>query len=148
MIVTYRVLETVPGGGISFPWRFEMDRNGYRHVGKAREALDAYEAFRVEPGMAYADAERVIARQEKWDKVGQAMATLSQFVNGSTPGELAQAMFRYVGNDHRTLQAQTVKTIIEFLKIYQDAAFDLRNEAAVLAAEKLSQVDGIYIPLI
>jgi len=128
-----------------------MEDNKSFASAKAKETIDRYAAFTPNGETTLADAERMIVNKEWWDHIGEAMETLSHALNGSNPKEVAQAMFIKVAHDHRTLQAQTIAAFIEFMSIYKDAAYDLRNKAAVDAATKITQFAkdaNLYIPLI
>lgn len=97
------------------------------------------------------DAERTLEERGRWDRVKTAMETLSHEANCYGSEFLAKAMFYGMHNDHRTLQAMVVNAMLKFMGIYSGASYDLRNKAAVEAAEKLAQVikdEGVYIPLI
>lgn len=84
-------------------------------------------------------------------KIQEAVQVLSDAVNvmgfEGTGSVLAIALRK----QHRTLQASIMRGLIDMFKIYQNEAFDLRNRAAVRAAEIFSKAvesEEIYIPFI
>jgi hypothetical protein len=123
----------------------------YRSVGKALDAVMKYESLQPTVETPLEDMKRMNVKKEWYDHVGSSMDILGRAVNGSSPQEVAEAMYLGIHGDHRTIQAQVVLSILKFLEIYQDASFDLRNERAVRAATKISQYvkdEFIMIPLI
>jgi hypothetical protein len=123
----------------------------HRMGSKGKEALDEYASLVPTGDTAIEDAERMIVHRERWDDVVKAMNILSHAVNCGDPKEVSKAMFVGICEDHRTLQAQVVDAMLKFLSIYSEASYDLRNRAAVEAAEKVTgfvKENAIYIPLI
>ncbi len=68
-------------------------------------------------------------------------------VNSSSPKEIAKGMYAELIHSHRTLQASFFRTLLLLCNNYKEAGFDLRNEAAVEAAKKISELD-LHIPFI
>ena len=128
-----------------------MQSGRSRHLGNALHAQSVYDGITFTADTTEEDAERMCKERERWDSVADAMKTIADAVNSGSPDVVAQMMYMGLEKEHRTLQAQTVCAMIKFMSIYKDAAYDLRNRAAVGAAEQVAQfVEGIkmYIPLI
>lgn len=60
---------------------------------------------------------------------------------------MSKAMFYEILKSHRTLQANIVRLLQQFLELYQYVGYDLRNKGAVEFAEKASKINA-YIPYI
>lgn len=78
------------------------------------------------------------------------MDVICNAVNGRTK-HVAKAMYIGISRNHRTLQNQAVAAMFDFLRIYKDTAYDLRNWSAVVAAAQTTQMaedEEIIFPFI
>ena len=57
-----------------------------------------------------------------------------------TPKEVTELFLEILSKEHRTHQANTIRTLIEILKEYRKASYDLRNESAVKACEEINKL--------
>jgi len=92
-----------------------------------------------------------IHKSDMYRKIKEAVQALCGVVNSGDPETMAEAFYAAFVNEHRTLQAQMVAALIGFFDLYKDGEWDLRNRAAVRAAEIITRAakrDGVYIPLI
>lgn len=121
--------------------------------GEALEVVKNYDKLR-RPDMdkiTDENLERVYARKRRIDELSEISNKLANAVNGESAKLVAEAMYLGLCNQHRTLQAKAINTILELLKLYRDADYDLRNHAAVVAAAVISEAveqEGLYIPVI
>lgn len=102
-------------------------------------------------GMTIEQAERRGNAVERFEDVIALGEKLADMTNSRNAKEVAKGLFIGVSREHRTLQAQAVSAMIEFLKLYRENSFDGRNRVAVVAADRISQLvdeENIYIPLI
>lgn len=128
------------------------DYDSFGTVGdRVKAVVDEYHSKEWKPGMTIEDAERLKKSLEGFDRVVDLGTALTDSVNAMDPEETAKALLIGIVGQHRTLQAQTISALIKMLGMYRDAAYDGRNRAAVIAAERISQVvdeEHIYVPLI
>jgi hypothetical protein len=101
------------------------------------------------------DTARAIARSIEANKlqhdIDGAVESITNAVNGHSSKLVAEAIFLAIAKQHRTLQAQTVDAFVKSLGIYQYSSYDLRNKAAVVMAERITEFvieDHGYIPII
>ena len=118
-----------------------------------RDVYDEYRDFKDFNirGMTLEEAERRGKKVERFENVVSLGETLADMTNSRNAKEVAKGLFIGVSRQHRTLQAQAVSAMIEFLKLYRENSFDGRNRVAVVAADRISQLvdeENIYIPLI
>ena len=71
--------------------------------------------------------------------LGDAVSAVGSAVNGYNEKKVAEAMFIALAKQHRTLQDSTISALIELFKIYQDAAFDMRNLGAVAKCRVIAE---------
>lgn len=121
--------------------------------GKALEAVEEYHDLNYPNFGKLSDSEihSLIARKKAIDEDSEISKRLTHTINGGRPKEVAKALYLGLCKEHRTLQAQAIKTILELLKLYKDTNYDLRNHAAVVAAAVISEAvehEELYIPLI
>ena len=130
--------------------KYPQDRGSY-----AENALAIIEEYQEtgkwgqDDTIAEAEARAVI--REEWNEIAGAMNVLGAAVNGRNAKDVAKAMCIGISGNHRTLQNQAVAAMFEFLRIYKDTAYDLRNWSAVVAAAQVSQMaedEGIVFPFI
>ena len=57
------------------------------------------------------------------------------------PKEVTVLFLEILSKEHRTNQANTIRTMIEILKEYRHASYDLRNESAVKACEEINKLN-------
>ena len=57
------------------------------------------------------------------------------------PKEVTELFLEILSKEHRTNQANTIRTMIEILKEYRHASYDLRNESAVKACEEINKLN-------
>lgn len=127
--------------------------NRYQRGDRAVKALESYDdAQNVwDRDTTIAEAERRHKESERWDAVVTVGEHIASLVNSRSVEELAKGLYVGLSRQHRTLQAQSIAALIKLLGIYRDADYDLRNRAAVIAAERISQLvddEHIGIPLI
>jgi len=86
---------------------------------------------------------------EREERVEQIVDKLFDELNVMGIGErITELLFNSITRKHRTLQATFIRVISAFLRKYgEQENFDLRNEAAVTWAKKVSLEDA-YIPFI
>ncbi len=123
------------------------------HRANADGALYKYQELqRVDnPSETMDDLNLKARKREEWDKIIAAVKVITDAVNHTDSETVAKAMFVGMSREHRTLQALSMKAIFQFLKVYQDSAYDLRNWSAVVAAAQVTQFtedEFIYFPLI
>jgi len=74
-------------------------------------------------------------------KFGMELANrFSDFINGNDGAIFKEYFVKHLLRQHRTLQASVIRLLFSMLKEYGDAGdeyYDLRNEAAVKACQKL-----------
>jgi len=73
------------------------------------------------------------------DSIKGAVRAISSAANGRNAKEVAESMFIALAGEHRTLQDSTISVLIELFKIYQEAAFDLRNHSAVAKCKVIAE---------
>ena len=116
---------------------------GYGRLDRNKAVLAKFER----PSGEYAN----VRDSEVYKKIEEVVTMLCGVVNSGDPETVAGAFYTAFVHEHRTLQAQAVKAIIGFFDLYKDEEWDLRNRAAVRAAEIITQAaerDEIYIPLV
>ncbi len=93
-----------------------------------------------------------VLRQERkdFDAIRGAMRTIADAVNGNSPAIVGKVLAVELAGQHRTLQASVIRALLVMFGIYKGAAYDLRNKAAVDAAEKVADLakKDIAIPFI
>lgn len=129
-----------------------IPENRYEYEGKAKEAVERYQKIgEWDREESIEAAESKAAQRVEWDKIAEVANVLASAVNGGSAKKGAQALYIGVSRSHRTLQNQIVHLLVEFLSIYKDTAYDLRNQAAVVAAKQITQKveeDGLVFPVI
>lgn len=87
------------------------------------------------------------------------MATATEFVgeladhlNSHNSQEVVEKFVEEINSQHRTLQANVIRAMIEMLTAYgktarEEKLIDARNEGAVEACEKIAELD-LHIPYI
>ncbi len=130
--------------------KYPQDRGGYGETAKV--VIEEYQQtgkWDRDDTLAEAEARAVI--REEWNEIANAMNVIADSVNGRNMKDVAKAMYIGITREHRTLQNQAVAAMFEFLRIYKDTAYDLRNWSAVVAAAQVSQMaedEGIVFPFI
>ena len=130
--------------------KYPQDRGGYDE--NAKVVIEEYQQtgkWDRDDTLAEAEARAVI--REEWNEIANAMNVIADSVNGRNMKDVAKAMYIGITREHRTLQNQAVAAMFEFLRIYKDTAYDLRNWSAVVAAAQVSQMaedEGIVFPFI
>lgn len=118
----------------------------------AKVVIEEYQQTEIwNQDMSVGEAEIKTKVRERWNEIADAMRVITDAVNGRNAKEVAKAMYIGVTREHRTLQNQAVAAMFEFLRIYKDTAYDLRNWSAVVAAAQVSQMaedEGIVFPFI
>ena len=120
----------------------------------ALEVVKEYEDLYKFPkfkGMSDAEIKGRILRKKAFDEDSEIMDRLTHAVNGGNYKDIAKAMYLGLCNQHRTLQAQAIKAILELLRIYKDSDYDLRNHAAVVESALVTEFldkEGFGIPFI
>jgi len=97
------------------------------------------------------DWPRLLKESEEMRKVEDAVEVIINAVNHYGHDHVAKAFFRAYVKNHRTLQADTMRSFFLFFKLYGGAAYDQRNRAAVATAKRFSEVvetEEIYLPRI
>lgn len=128
---------------------YPQDRGGYKE--NATDAIEDYQkigAWDEEETIEQAEAKAKV--RDEWDKIADAMDVICTAVNGRTK-HVAKAMYVGISRNHRTLQNQAVAAMFDFLRIYKDTAYDLRNWSAVIAAAQTTQMaedESIVFPFI
>ena len=85
------------------------------------------------------------------DVIANAVADICRVINHNSSENAAQYINLAMAQEHRTLQAQTVHALLRFFDLYQDTSYDLRNAAAVDAAQAIAETvkqESLRIPLI
>lgn len=121
--------------------------------GEALNVVKGYDKLRRPDMNTITDEEleRVCARKRRIDELSEISNKLANAVNGESAKLVAEALYLGLCNQHRTLQAKAINTILELLKLYKDTDYDLRNHAAVVAAAAISEFveqESLYIPVI
>jgi len=130
--------------------KYPQDRGGYGE--NAKVVIEEYQQtgkWDRDDTLAEAEVRAVI--REEWSEIANAMNVIADSVNGRNMKDVAKAMYIGITREHRTLQNQAVAAMFEFLRIYKDTAYDLRNWSAVVAAAQVSQMaedEGIVFPFI
>ena len=130
----------------------EIPEDRYEFEGAAKAAIERYhEVGTWQPEESLEVAESKANRRNEWDKIAEAAKVLTSAVNGRSAKMVAQAFYIGMSHDHRSLQNQAIHALVEFFRIYKDTAYDLRNQAAVVAARQITQKvdeDGLVFPTI
>jgi hypothetical protein len=130
--------------------KYPQDRGGYDE--NAKVVIEEYQSIgEWQREETIAEAENNAEIRKEWDRIADAIAVIADAVNGRNVKDVAKAMYIGVSRNHRTLQNQAVAAMFEFLRIYKDTAYDLRNWSAVVAAAQVSQMaedEGIVFPFI
>lgn len=130
--------------------KYPQDRGGYGE--NAKVVIEEYQQTDVwDRDMTVGEAEAKAVIREEWNEIAVAMDVIVSAVNGKSAKKVAKAMYIGVSRGHRALQNKAVAAVFEFLRIYKDTAYDLRNWSAVVAAAQVSQMaedEGIVFPVI
>ena len=113
------------------------DRGSFE--GNAKAAVEEYQNQHWNTEMTVEEIDKLAEVRKEWDKIGEAANILCSAVNGGNVKEVAKAFYMGFCKNHRTLQNQGIATLIEFLRIYKDTNYDLRNVVAVQAAAQIAQ---------
>ncbi len=145
-----RLWEVVIGKYAEIRDKHPQDQGGYGENAEVvlREYERTEEWNRKE---TIADANAKNEARKEWNKVADAMVVIVDAVNGRSAKHVAKAMYIGISREHRTLQNKGIAAIFEFLRIYKDTAYDLRNWSAVVAAAQVSQLaedESIVFPVI
>lgn len=70
---------------------------------------------------------------------------LSDALNGDNK-LLAEVFTRQLANDHRTIQQNFWRFVVEIAANYKDFAYDLRNHSAVIFCKKIAEIDERHMP--
>ena len=72
---------------------------------------------------------------------------LSDALNGDSK-LLAEVFTRQLANDHRTIQQNFWRFVVEIAANYKDCAYDLRNQCAVIFCKKIAELDERFMPYV
>ncbi len=133
--------------------KYPQDRGGYGE--NAKVVIEEYQQTETHNpwggDLTIAEIAAKTKVRNRWNEIADAMNVLAAAVNGRNMKDVAKAMYIGISREHRTLQNQAVAAMFEFLRIYKDTAYDLRNWSAVVAAAQVSQMaedEGIVFPFI
>ena len=98
------------------------------------------------------ELKRHIDKQERAEHIKGLVEELSTALNVmGREEEVAEAFFKAITCEHRTLQQCLMGVLFKTIHSYKDAPHDLRNEAAVKACERIDELlegEEIYLPFI
>jgi hypothetical protein len=72
---------------------------------------------------------------------------LSDALNGDNK-LLAGVFIEKMQRDHRTIQQNFWRFVVEIAMIYKDLPFDLRNQCAIIFCKKIAELDERHMPYV
>lgn len=87
-----------------------------------------------------AEIQRVIREAQEATEIQKAVNTIFKALNHGNDDQVADAVFKAVAGEHRTLQQNFFRMLQQFMVRYgNEAGCDLRNEASVAWARQMAQ---------